>query len=420
MPPFDVTDDVPEGHPFDVPEGHPFGPHNLPYGVFSLGASGAPRSVGVRLGDHVLDAAAAAHALGSPYAALLAHPTLNPLLAAGRTAWSDLRRALTAWVTVPSHRETIAPYFHKLSSVTPHLPFEVADYVDFYASENHARNVGSIFRPDAPDPLTPNWKHLPIGYHGRSGTVVVSGTEVVRPAGQRKAPTDPAPVFGPSVRLDIEAEVGFVVGVPSERGRPVGLGEFRDHVFGVCLLNDWSARDLQAWEYVPLGPFLGKSFATSVSAWVTPLEALEEARVSPPERTHPLLPYLDDSAPDVDPGGYDLRISVAVDGHVVSEPPFATMYWTAAQQLAHMTVNGASLRTGDLYGSGTVSGAAPDQRGSLLELTWNGRDPLDLPTGRRTFLEDGDEVTLTAWAPGPGGTKVGLGEVTGRVVAARE
>ncbi|PSM38822.1 fumarylacetoacetase [Streptomyces dioscori] len=419
--------------PFDVPEGDPFGPHNLPYGVFSLnnspdgspegssgGSSGGAgrRSVGVRLGDHVLDAGAAAVELGSPYAALLARPTLNPLLAAGRTAWSDVRRALTAWVTVPAHRETVAPLMHPLSEVTLHLPFEVADYVDFYASENHARNVGRIFRPDAEDSLTPNWKHLPIGYHGRSGTVVVSGTDVVRPSGQRKAPADPAPVFGPSVRLDIEAEVGFVVGTPSPMGTPVALSDFRDHVFGLCLLNDWSARDLQAWEYVPLGPFLGKSFATSVSAWITPLDALEDARVAPPARTHPLLPYLDDTTEDAseDPGGYDLRISVAVNGHVVSEPPFSTMYWTAAQQLAHMTVNGASLRTGDLYGSGTVSGASDDERGSLLELTWNGRDTLELPTGKRTFLEDADVVTLTAWAPGPHGTRVGLGEVTGRVV----
>ncbi|GHI05699.1 fumarylacetoacetase [Streptomyces cellostaticus] len=402
--------------PFDVPEGDPFGPHNLPYGVFSP-ADSQERRVGVRLGDHVLDAGAAAAALGSPYVSLLAQPTLNPLLAAGRTAWSDVRRALTAWVTVPSNRSTIEPLFHPLSSVTLHLPFEVADYVDFYASENHARNVGQIFRPDAEDSLTPNWKHLPIGYHGRSGTVVVSGKDVVRPSGQRKGPGDPAPVFGPSIRLDIEAEVGFVVGVPSEQGRPVALDDFREHVFGLCLLNDWSARDIQAWEYVPLGPFLGKSFATSVSAWITPLEALEHARVAPPERTHPLLPYLDDSAPEVEPGGYDLRISVAINGHVVSEPPFSSMYWTAAQQLAHMTVNGASLRTGDLYGSGTVSGPQEGQRGSLLELTWNGRDPLDLPDGKRAFLEDGDVVTLSAWAPGADGGRVGLGEVSGRVVS---
>ncbi|MER6470412.1 fumarylacetoacetase [Streptomyces collinus] len=402
--------------PFDVPEGDPFGPHNLPYGVFSPSGS-TERRVGVRLGEHVLDAGAAAAALGSPYVSLLARPTLTPLLAAGRTAWSDVRRALTAWVTVPSHRTTIEPLFHHLSEVTLHLPFEVADYVDFYASENHARNVGQIFRPDAEDSLTPNWKHLPIGYHGRSGTVVVSGTDVVRPSGQRKGPGDPAPVFGPSVRLDIEAEVGFVVGVPSRLGDPVALGDFREHVFGLCLLNDWSARDIQAWEYVPLGPFLGKSFSTSVSAWITPLEALDHARVAPPERTHDLLPYLDDSAPGIEPGGYDLRISVAINGQVVSEPPFSTMYWTAAQQLAHMTVNGASLRTGDLYGSGTVSGPLENQRGSLLELTWNGRDPLELPDGKRAFLEDGDVVTMSAWAPGADGTRVGLGEVVGRVVS---
>ncbi|MGV4983070.1 fumarylacetoacetase [Streptomyces sp. NRAIS4] len=402
--------------PFDVPEGDPFGPHNLPYGVFSPSGS-TERRVGVRLGDHVLDAGAAAAALGSPHHALLARPTLNKLLAAGRPTWSEVRHAITDWVTNPAHRETLEPLFHPLSEVSLHLPFEVADYVDFYASENHSRNVGRIFRPDTEDSLTPNWKHLPIGYHGRSGTVVVSGTDVVRPSGQRKAPADPAPVFGPSIRLDIEAEVGFVVGAPSEMGSPVALADFREHVFGLCLLNDWSARDIQAWEYVPLGPFLGKSFATSVSAWITPLEALEHARVAPPERTHPLLPYLDDSAPGIEPGGYDLRISVAINGHVVSEPPFSTMYWTAAQQLAHMTVNGASLRTGDLYGSGTVSGPEERQRGSLLELTWNGRDPLELPDGKRTFLEDGDVVTLSAWAPGADGRRVGLGEVSGRVVA---
>ncbi|MFD0419087.1 fumarylacetoacetase [Streptomyces sp. NPDC127108] len=432
-----------EQNPLDLPEGDPFGPHNLPYGVFSPAgsatdsasgptpgsaagsASGSAasdgRRVGVRIGSYVLDAGAAAAALGSPYVSLLAQPTLGPLLAAGRRTWSDVRRALTAWVTVPAHRDAVRPLLHPLSDVTLHLPFEVADYVDFYASEHHASNLGRMFRPDAPTPLTPNWKHLPIGYHGRSGTVVVSGTDVVRPTGQRKTPADTAPVFGPSTKLDIEAEVGFVVGAPSTLGTPVPLTDFREHVFGLCLLNDWSARDLQAWEYVPLGPFLGKSFATSVSAWITPLEALDAARVAPPARTEPLLPYLDDSAESVadEPGGYDLRITVSLNGHVISEPPFSTVYWTAAQQLTHMTVNGASLRTGDLYGSGTVSGPSPEQFGSLIELTWNGRDPLELPDGKRTFLEDGDVVTMTAWAPGPGGTRVGLGEVTGRIAATR-
>ncbi|MFE2879836.1 fumarylacetoacetase [Streptomyces roseus] len=412
---------MPQQSPLDVPEGDPFGPHNLPYGVFSTaGATGDEperRRIGVRIGAHVLDAGAAAAALGSPYAALLGQASLNPLLAAGRTAWRDVRRALTAWVTDPGHRETVEAHLFPLDAVTLHLPYEVADYVDFYASEHHATNVGRIFRPDG-EALTPNWKHLPIGYHGRSGTVVVSGTDVVRPCGQRKAPSDPAPVFGPSVKLDIEAEVGFVVGTPSEHGRPVPLADFEDHVFGLFLLNDWSARDIQAWEYVPLGPFLGKSFATSVSAWVTPLEALEAARVAPPARDFPLLPYLDDAEADR-PGGFDLRITVSINGQEVAQPPFATMYWTAAQQLAHMTVNGASLRTGDVYGSGTVSGPEVGQRGSLLELTWNGRDAIELSDGKRTFLEDGDTVTLTAWAPGPQGTRVGLGEVTGRIVGSR-
>ncbi|MFJ5682304.1 MULTISPECIES: fumarylacetoacetase [unclassified Streptomyces] len=407
---------MPEQSPLEPAEGDPFGPHNLPYGVFSTADEPDRRRLGVRIGDHVLDAGAAAHALGSPYAALLARPSLNPLMAAGRTAWRDVRRALTAWVTVPAHRADIEPLLHPLGSVTLHLPYEIADYVDFYASEHHATNVGRIFRPDG-DALPANWKHLPIGYHGRAGTIVVSGTDVTRPSGQRKAPADPVPVFGPSVKLDIEAEVAFVVGTPSRQGSPVDQASFRDHVFGLSLLNDWSARDIQAWEYVPLGPFLGKSFATSVSAWVTPLEALDAARVAPPARTAALLPYLDDSD-DEEPGGFDLRISVALNGQVVSEPPFSTMYWTAAQQLTHMTVNGASLRTGDLFASGTVSGAAREQRGSLLELTWNGTEPLELPAGKRTFLEDGDEVTLTAWAPGPDGTRVGLGEVRGRIVPA--
>ncbi|MFE7128614.1 fumarylacetoacetase [Streptomyces sp. NPDC057617] len=406
---------MPEQSPLVPAEGDPFGPHNLPYGVFSTADEPDRRRLGVRIGDQVLDAGAAAHALGSPYAALLDRPGLNPLMAAGRTAWRDVRRALTAWVTVPAHRTDIEPLLHPLGSVTLHLPYEVADYVDFYASEHHAANVGRIFRPGGAA-LTPNWKHLPIGYHGRAGTVVVSGTDVVRPSGQRKTPADPAPVFGPSAKLDIEAEVAFVVGAPSARGSAVESAAFRDHVFGLSLLNDWSARDIQAWEYVPLGPFLGKSFATSVSAWVTPLEALDAARVAPPARTEPLLPYLDD-ADDEEPGGFDLRITVSLNGQVISEPPFSAMYWTAAQQLAHMTVNGASLRTGDLFASGTVSGPAREERGSLLELTWNGTEPLELPDGKRTFLEDGDVVTLTAWAPGPDGTRVGLGEVTGRVVS---
>ncbi|ADB74619.1 fumarylacetoacetase [Geodermatophilus obscurus] len=389
----------------DLPAGTGFGLDNLPYGVFSTTGT-APRT-GVAIGDSVLDLAAATgddvHATGS----------LNAFMARGPQAWADLRAQLTEWFTGGAHRSTVEPHLVPRSEVTLHLPVEVADYVDFYSSRHHAENLGRMFRPDSA-PLTQNWKHLPIGYHGRAGTVQVSGTPVVRPSGQRKAPTDDAPTFGPSQRLDIEAEVGFVVGTPSELGRPVPLAAFDEHVFGVCLVNDWSARDLQSWEYVPLGPFLGKSFLTSISPWVVPLAALQAARVAPPARDVPLLPYLDDS--DAEPWGLDIAIEVRLNGQLVSCPPFDLMYWTPAQQLAHMTANGASLRTGDLFASGTVSGPAEDQRGSFIELSWGGTEPLTLADGStRTFLTDGDTVTLTATAPGASGGRIALGEVTGRV-----
>jgi fumarylacetoacetase len=392
----------------DLPAGTGFGPDNLPYGVFSTPGT-APRT-GVALGDAVLDLAAATgddvHATGS----------LNAFMARGPQAWADLRARLTEWVTDEAHRGDVEPHLVPRDRVTLHLPVEVADYVDFYSSQHHAENLGRMFRPDSAS-LTPNWKHLPIGYHGRAGTVQVSGTPVVRPNGQRKAPTDEAPTFGPSRRLDFEAEVGFVVGTPSELGRPVPLAEFPEHVFGVCLVNDWSARDIQSWEYVPLGPFLGKSFLTSVSPWVVPLAALEAARVHPPARDVALLPYLHDSDA---PWGLDITLEVRLNGDLISCPPFGSLYWTAAQQLAHMTVNGASLRTGDLYASGTVSGPAKDQRGSFIELSWGGKEPLTLADGStRTFLEDGDVVTITATAPGVGGGRISLGDVTGRIEPAR-
>jgi fumarylacetoacetase len=336
-------------------------------------------------------------------------------MALGPPAWRELRGRITRWLADDADRAFVERHLVPLGDVALHLPFEVADYVDFYSSEQHAENVGRIFRPGSP-PLTPNWKHLPIGYHGRAGTVVVSGTPVLRPHGQRKAPEDDVPTFGPSLRLDFEAELGFVVGVPSALGHPVPVGAFPDHVFGVCLLNDWSARDLQAWEYVPLGPFLGKSFLTSISPWVVPLAALLQARVRPPARDPRPLPYLRD---DDHPWGLDITLEVRLDGETISRPPAAGLYWTAAQQLAHLTVNGANVRTGDLYGSGTVSGPERGQRGSLLELSWGGAEPLSLADGTtRTFLEDGDVVTLTASAPGPDGTRIGFGEVTGQVLPA--
>ncbi|MFE3197696.1 fumarylacetoacetase [Embleya sp. NPDC059237] len=402
-----------------LPTDSGYGIDNLPYGVFTTDHEPHRPRVGVAIGDFVLDAGAAAHAVGASaeVSAVLDAPSLTALMAAGRATWRGVRAAITTWLTDPSLRASVEPHLISRRDVVLRLPFEPADYVDFYASEHHASNLGRIFRPGT-EPLSPNWKHLPIGYHGRAGTVVVSHTPIVRPSGQRKAPTDAVPSFGPTRRLDIEAEVGFVVGAGSELGTPVGLGDFADHVFGVCLLNDWSARDIQAWEYVPLGPFLGKSFATSVSPWIVPLEALDAARVAPPARDVEPLPYLDDRA--AEPWGLDLSMEVRLNGHVISRPPFASMYWTAAQQLAHMTVNGASLRPGDLFASGTVSGPEVGERGALIEITWNGENPLKLPDGSsRTYLEDGDEVTITATAPGPNGTRLGFGEVSGRILAAR-
>ena len=397
----------------DLPEDSPFPATNLPYGVFSHDGE-APR-VGVALGDDVVDLAPLAAVEGLDGAHVFEAPTLNPFLAMGRPSWSAVRSWLVELVTHEGYRDLVESHLVPQSEVTLHLPFDVADYVDFYSSQHHAENVGRIFRPDG-EALTPNWKHLPIGYHGRAGTVVVSGTDVVRPSGQRKAPADADPSYGPSSRLDIEAEVGFVVGVPSPLGHAVPTRDFRQHVFGVCLVNDWSARDLQAWEYVPLGPFLGKSFATSVSPWVVPLDALGDARLPGAEQTPPVLPYLERHSD----WGLDLRLEVSWNGSVVARPPFSQMYWTPDQQLAHLTVNGAALRTGDLYASGTVSGPDREQRGSFLELSWNGEEPVTLDDGStRTFLEDGDTVSISAWAPGPDGTRIGLGSVTGTVLPAR-
>jgi len=400
----------------DLPADHPFGLATLPYGVFSTGDPEL-RRVGVRIGDHVLDAGASAALAGMESGVCWNQPSLNDFLSRGRPAWTAARRWLTEVLSNPSHRDAVEPHLIPVADVTTHLPVQVADYVDFYASEHHASNVGKVFRPDNAA-LPPNWKHLPIGYHGRAGTVVVSGTDIVRPSGQRKAPTDPAPVYGPSIRLDIEAELGFVVGGPTTLGSRVSVDEAGDHLFGVVLLNDWSARDIQAWEYVPLGPFLGKSFSTSISAWVVPMEALASARVALPGQQDPTpLDYLQGSADSV--FGLDIRYQVVLNDTVVATPSYADMYWSPTQMLAHMTVNGASLRDGDLFGSGTVSGPTRTSRGSLLELSWNGTEPIELADGStRGFLEDGDTVTLRAWAPGPDGATVGLGDVTGTITPA--
>ena len=382
----------------------PFGPQTLPYGVVDAGDG--PR-VAVRLGDHALTLPSIARHLGD-LADLVSGPSLDPLLAATRADWSALRARLGSLVTQPSAPGGAA--LVPLSDVRMPLPFTVGDYVDFYSSRHHAESVGRIMRPDG-DPLLPNWTHLPVGYHGRSGTVVVSGTPVERPHGQRRGKGGPH--FGPSGRLDVEAEVGFVCGGPVARRVPTKSAA--EHIFGVVLLNDWSARDIQGWEYQPLGPFLGKSFATSISAWVTPLDALATARIAVPDLGNPRLPYLEEDTP----WGLDLRLSVEWNGTVVSRPQFADMSWSCAQQLAHMTVNGATVRPGDLFASGTVSGPQERQRGSFLELSWGGRDPVELADGEtRTFLEDGDTVVITAQAPGEDGSVVGLAPVEGTVLPA--
>jgi len=352
----------------------------LPLGVFSPPGE-APR-VGARSGDRVLDLAAVGPGL-------LAAPSLNGLMAAGPEAWAAVR----ALDDAPDHA---------LADVTLHLPFAVADYVDFYSSLEHATNLGRLFRPDA-EPLLPNWRHLPVGYHGRAGTVVPSGTPIARPSGQARPPGADAPRFGPSRRLDIELELGAVIGLPSRLGEPVPVERALDHVFGLVLVNDWSARDIQAWEYQPLGPFLGKSFATSIGHWVVPLDAFPRV-LAPPQEPEP-LPYLRE-----DPWAFDIPLEVELNGHVVSRSNARHLYWSVAQQIAHLTVNGASLRTGDLLASGTISGPEPGERGSFIELTWNGAEPLELPDGStRTFLEDGDEVVLR---------NADLGEVRG-VISAR-
>jgi len=382
---------------------------NLPYGVFTTGDE--PARVGVRVGDLVLDLAPVAAGDMLEIGRVFEAASLNPLLGLGRPAWSSVRTWLTGLLTDETERDLVEPHLLPVEDVTLLMPFEAADYVDFYCSLDHATNVGRIFRPDD-EPLKPNWRHLPVGYHGRAGTVVVSGTGVRRPCGQRPE-SGGHPSYGPSRRLDIEAEMGFVVGTPSTLGERLPTSGFADHVFGVTLLNDWSARDIQAWEYVPLGPFLGKSFATSVSGWVTPLDALAAARVDLPGQDPAPLDYLAVEGP----AGYDVELEVLLNGTTVTRPPYASMYWSPAQMLAHLTVNGASLRTGDLFASGTVSGPQRDQRGSFLELSWGGTEPFG-PDGR-TFLEDGDVVTLRATAPGSLGGRIALGEVTGTVLPAR-
>jgi fumarylacetoacetase len=422
-------------------QGHPDFPiQNLPFGVFHRvddKDDPSPTRVGMAIGDYVLDLTAchdegwftgAADKAGPA----LASPVLNPLLALGADTWRAVRKQASAILASdsPAYRANRRVGDHILvpmSEAELLLPLVVGDYTDFYASVHHATNVGSMFRPD--NPLLPNYKWVPIGYHGRASSLVPSGTPVRRPEGQVKDPKSDAPVYGPTGALDYEMEVGCVVAEGNRLGEPVPIDAAESHLFGLCLVNDWSARDIQSWEYQPLGPFLAKSFATTLSPWIVTLDALEPFRV--PAAARPAgdpapLPYLTSST-DQRQGGFGITVEVHLasarmrrEGLAplrLSRASVADLYWTPAQMLAHHTSNGCNLRPGDLFASGTVSGPAKENRGCMLELTWRGAEPLTLPTGEtRTFLEDGDEVLLRGHAEREGAVRIGFGECKGTVV----
>jgi fumarylacetoacetase len=408
---------------------------NLPYGVFRTAADTTPRP-GVAIGDRILDLHAAAVAGLLPAAVIAAcrQSTLNPLMALGAPAWSALRSRLSELLGADScpagaPRQRVESCLRRMGDVTLLMPAAVGDYTDFYASGFHATNVGSMFRPG--QPLLPNYKWVPIGYHGRSSSLVVSGTSVHRPHGQTRAAADGPPVFGPSQSLDYELELGAFVGPGNAQGETIPLAAAPGHFFGVVLLNDWSARDIQSWEYQPLGPFLAKNFATTISPWVVTMEALAPFRVPafarPAEDPAP-LPYLSDPG-NAALGGLDLSLEawlLTPRMRAAGAPPqrlssgnFRKMYWTLGQLLAHHASNGCNLRPGDLLGSGTVSGETKDSRGCLLEMTWRGTEPIALPDGEeRRFLHDGDEVILRGHAGRPGARRIGLGECRGIVLPA--
>jgi fumarylacetoacetase len=378
------------------------------------------RRVGVGVDTDVLDLTLASPIVVPDYAHLFADGTLDPLLAAGFETWHDVRHAIGEWVGDETHAHVVDHHLVPADQVELVLPFAVGDFVDFYASEHHATNLGRMFRPDG-DALLPNWKHLPVGYHGRSGTLVPSGASVKRPGGQIQRGEDP-PVYGPTRELDFELEVGFLTGSPNRAGEPIPIERARDHIFGLVLVNDWSARDIQRWEYQPLGPFLGKSFATSISPWVVTLDALEPYRVPATRQDPPPLPHLRLESDHA----YDVNLEVALSTSRMKEPVALSrtnlryVYWTIAQQLAHATSNGATAEPGDLFASGTISGPGPGSYGSLIELTWRGERPIELPDGStRTFLEDGDTVVMRGWCEAPGRPRIGFGELRGTVVPAQ-
>lgn len=395
--------------------------NNLPCGVFST-AGTSPRC-GMAIGDFVLDLGSLeAHGtLRLPHGLLLGLPFWNGVMAAGPELWADLRAQVTALLIEGSDQQAaVERYLVPLDAATLHMPFTLSEYTDFYASRHHATNVGTMFR-GAENALPPNWLHIPIGYNGRASSVVVSGTDVRRPWGQVKGPNDTAPRFAPSVRFDIELELGAVVGLPSEPGRPVTVAQADAMIFGYVLLNDWSARDIQAWEYQPLGPFQSKATATSISPWVVMKAALEPFRTATPAREVPLLPHLREPGPML----YDISLEVGLTPEggtetVICRTNYAEMYYSAAQQLAHHASCGCPMNVGDLLGSGTISGPLKENRGSLLELSWGGKEPFALTNSQmRSFIEDNDTLTLRGHAKGQG-YLIGFGACTGKVLPALE
>lgn len=390
--------------------------NNLPYGVFSTPGE-APRC-GVAIGDMILDVAALERAgiialRGGP---LLQSATWNPLMAAGAEAWAALRARLRALLAEgASQAEALRAHLVSQAEARMHLPFTVAEFTDFYASRHHAANVGTMFR-GAENALPPNWLSMPIGYNGRASSVVVSGTEIRRPWGQIKGPDDALPRFEPSARFDFELEMGAILGQPSNG--PVSVAEADAMIFGYVLLNDWSARDIQAWEYQPLGPFQGKATATSISPWIVTAAALAPFRTPTPERERDLLPYLQEPGPML--YDIDLEVELAPEGAgpvTIARTNYREMYYSAAQQLAHHTTSGCPMRVGDLLGSGTISGPARESRGALLELSWGGKEPIAVGDQTRSFIEDGDTLRFRGHAQGDG-YRVGFGECTGKVLPA--
>ncbi|HLX30417.1 MAG TPA: fumarylacetoacetase [Casimicrobiaceae bacterium] len=399
---------------------------NLPYGVFTTPANYSPR-VGVAIGDQVLDLSVVEQA-GLidvvPGERLFNRPTLNAFIERGPEVWRRARVAITDLLKTENARlrddaRLRARAFAPQSAAKMLLPLSIPGYTDFYSSKEHAMNVGSMFR-DPAHALLPNWLYVPIAYNGRASSIVVSGTPVLRPNGQTRAANAQKPTFGPSQRLDFELETAFVIGVGNAPGEPIPVSSALSHVFGMVLMNDWSARDLQQWEYIPLGPFNSKSFATSISPWVVTMDALEPFRVEGPPQDPPPLPYLETSGPQA----YDIHLEAQIapagaKPSTISRNNFRGMYWSIAQQLAHHTISGCNVRVGDLMGSGTISGPTPESCGSLLEITANGARPVRLANDvERRFLEDDDEVILTGYAQAKD-YRVGFGEVRGKVIAAR-